>query len=102
MTAARDANTLHRRSIRLHAYNYAQAGVYFITICAIDWECLFGNISDEENRLSPEGQFVEKCWREIPVHFLDVTFDVYVIMPNHLHGILWTAGRGTACRAPQP
>lgn len=91
----------HRQSIRLQGYNYTQAGAYCITICTQNRRCLFGGIVDGAMELSAKGKVVEECWKEIPEHFPAVTLDVFIIMPNHLHGILLIAeGRGTAGRAP--
>jgi REP element-mobilizing transposase RayT len=78
----------HRRSIRLKGYDYSQEGAYFITICTQDRVCLFGDIVDGKMRLNDKGQHVEKCWHEILVHFPNVELDEFVIMPNHVHGIL--------------
>ena len=80
--------THHRRSIRLKEYDYAQVGAYFVTICARDRECLLGDVIDGEMRLNEYGQIVMECWDEIPRHFPNVELDEFVVMPNHVHGIL--------------
>jgi REP element-mobilizing transposase RayT len=72
----------------LKGYDYSQEGAYFITICTQDRVCLFGDIVDGKMRLNDKGQHVEKCWHEILVHFPNVELDEFVIMPNHVHGIL--------------
>jgi putative transposase len=92
----------HHRSIRLQGYDYAQAGAYFVTICTQNRECFFGEIVDGEMQLSEIGKVAEECWRAIPNHFSNVALDVFVVMPNHVHGVVMitTVGRGTACRAP--
>lgn len=77
------------QTIRLKNYNYSQAGVYFITICTKQKQCIFGDIKNGEMRLNALGSIADKCWQEIPQHFPNVALDVYIIMPNHLHGILW-------------
>jgi len=77
-----------RRSIRLPEYDYAQPGAYFITACAHDRACLFGDIVGTDMRLNEWGEIAAECWRAIPDHFEHVTLDEYVIMPNHVHGIL--------------
>jgi len=79
----------HRRSIRLKGYDYSQAGAYFITIVTQDRACLFGEVVDGEMRLNEAGRIAERCWRAIPDHFPHVRLDEFVIMPNHVHGILW-------------
>lgn len=77
-----------RRSIRLSKYDYSQAGWYFVTICSKDRQCLFGNIVNGKMVLSGIGQEAAKCWEEIPNHFPNVSLDEYVVMPNHVHGII--------------
>jgi REP element-mobilizing transposase RayT len=77
-----------RRSIRLPEYDYAQPGAYFITVCTHQCACLFGNIVDGEMRLNEMGHMVQACWDEIPAHFAQVEMDAFVVMPNHVHGIV--------------
>ncbi|HEY3296915.1 MAG TPA: transposase [bacterium] len=91
-----------RRSVRLRDFDYASNGAYSVTVCTRQRECLFGEIKDGELILNDLGRMVEKAWREIPNHFPSVFLDTFVLMPNHLHGILLIDnGRtGTACRAP--
>ena len=84
-----DAQKYHRRSIRLKGYDYSQPGAYFVTIVTYQREALFGEIMNEEVRLNPLGKLVEKCWLVISTHFPQAKLDEYVIMPNHLHGIIF-------------
>ena len=88
-----------RRSIRLKGYDYSQAGAHFVTICAHDKKCLFGDVVNGEMKLAGIGMIADECWRGIPDHFSDTTLDSFTVMPNHVHGIL-IIRRGTACRAP--
>lgn len=78
----------HRRSIRLRGYDYSRAGAYFITICTYHRECLFGEIIDGKMDLNDAGRVAEQCWNDIPGHFPYVELDAFVVMPNHVHGIL--------------
>jgi putative transposase len=78
----------YRRSIRLPRYDYAQSGGYFITICTHERRHLFGKISNKEMIVNDYGQIVNQCWLEIPQHFPHASLDAFVIMPNHLHGIV--------------
>lgn len=92
----------HRRSIRLRDYNYAQAGAYCITICSGERACIFGDVVEDAVYLTPSGEIVVACWQAIPEHFPAADLDAFVVMPNHLHGIVVLGGRtemGTACRA---
>ena len=88
MTAVFGPDKHHRRSIRLPGYDYSRAGAYFVTICVQDRACLFGDIADGVMRLNDAGRVVERCWHEIPIHFPHVELDEFVIMPNHVHGII--------------
>ena len=84
-----DPRKHHRRSIRLPGYDYTQAGAYFVTLVTHERACLFGEIVDGEMRLNEAGQAAERCWLDIPSHFPHAALDAFVIMPNHVHGILW-------------
>ena len=76
----------HRRSIRLPDYDYTQAGLYFVTVCTHGGEEIF---ADPLLR-----RVIETFWQRIPRHFPGVTLDAWVVMPNHLHGILIIHGDG--------
>lgn len=92
MKARYDPDKHHRRSVRLKGYDYSQVGAYFVTVVAYCRECRFGEVSDGEMRLSGEGEVVENCWRDIPQHFPNAVLDQWVVMPNHLHGIIIIPG----------
>ena len=77
-----------RRSIRLHGYNYSQPGSYFVTICTQDKVPLLGEIVEGEMVLNNVGKVVESCWLAIPNHFANIELDKFVVMPNHVHGII--------------
>ena len=94
-----DATKHHRRSIRLPGYDYRSPGAYFVTICVQRGECLLGQVVDGEMRLSEWGQVASHYWGRIPDHFDHVQLDAWVVMPNHLHGIIVIAGRGEASPA---
>ena len=79
----------HRRSIRLQRYDYSQNGAYFVTVCTQNRECLFGNIENGQMLVNDAGKIVCQCWQDMPSHFPHVVCDVFVIMPNHIHGILF-------------
>jgi putative transposase len=86
----------HRRSIRLPDYDYSQPGAYFITMVTYRRDFLFGEIVDGEMRLSPMGHIASEHWRAIPEHFPHVELGAYVVMPNHVHGIIMINGRSDA------
>lgn len=79
----------HRQSIRLKGYDYSQPGSYFITICARQKECIFGEIKESKTILSHLGQLVEEEWLTLPHRFPQIDLDEYVVMPNHFHGIIY-------------
>ncbi len=78
----------HRRSIRLKVYDYSQSGLYFITICCQDKICHFGKIENEIMILNDLGKIANECWLAIPTHFPNAVLHEYVVMPNHIHGII--------------
>jgi REP element-mobilizing transposase RayT len=86
----------HRRSIRLPGYDYTSPGAYFVTICVRHGECLLGEVVDGVMRLSDWGRVVQHYWQRIPIHFPHAELDRWVVMPNHLHGVLVMVRRGEA------
>jgi REP element-mobilizing transposase RayT len=78
----------HRRSIRLKGYDYTQAGAYFVTLCIRNRDCLLGEIMQGIMHLSPFGRIVEKEWYRTATVRRNVELDAFVIMPNHIHGII--------------
>jgi putative transposase len=82
----------HRKSIRLKGYNYAQAGLYFITICCQNRTCLFGEIVDGKMILNDAGMMVEIEWLKLKNRFPNIELHEYVVMPNHFHAILEIVG----------
>jgi REP element-mobilizing transposase RayT len=82
----------HRRSIRLKGYDYAQAGLYFITFCCQDRAFLFGEIENGRMKLNDKGKIANDCWMEIPNHFPNVALHEHIVMPNHIHGIIELVG----------
>ena len=78
----------HRRSIRLQGYDYSQAGAYFVTICTFQRQHLFGEVNNGEMQLNVTGQIVSTIWQKIPQHFPNVELDQFILMPDHLHGII--------------
>jgi len=90
-----------RRSIRLKGYDYSQPGAYFITICTHDKEPIFGHVIDRNVHLNEFGKVVEKEWLKTFDMRKILKLDIYVIMPNHFHGIIIISdGTGTPQRAP--
>ena len=92
--------TLHNRhSIRLKGYNYSLGGAYFVTICSDNRKCLFGEIIDGAMRLNHAGELVAEEWIKTAAIRHEIELDEWVVMPNHVHGILViTDGSGTGDR----
>jgi REP element-mobilizing transposase RayT len=88
-----DPQKHHRRSIRLKGYDYASEGAYYVTIITQNRECLFGEIIDGEIHLTKYGEIVEKGWIEISIHFPNVETGTFIVMPNHVHGIILIRGK---------
>ena len=84
-----DPDKHHRRSIRLKGYDYSSPGKYFITICCYQRQCLLGEIASGEMVLNELGQIVAAEWqRSAEIRQSEITLDAWVVMPNHIHGIV--------------
>jgi REP element-mobilizing transposase RayT len=77
-----------RKPIRHELRDYAEPGIYFVTICTWNRACLFGRVIDGSMSLSALGQAAHEAWLDIPTHHPGVEIDGFVVMPNHVHGIL--------------
>jgi REP element-mobilizing transposase RayT len=80
--------TRRRRSLRLQGYDYAQAGAYFVTTCTQNRTCLFGEVADGSMRLNSAGELAATVWNNVLERFPGIELDMFVVMPNHLHGII--------------
>ena len=94
------SNLPRRRATRLQDYDYCQSGFYFVTICVQHRKCIFGTMIDGKMQLNELGNIVTEYWNHIPQHFSSVEIGDYVIMPNHIHGIIALNDVGT--RSPRP
>jgi len=83
-----DPKLHHRRSIRLRGYDYSSPGSYFVTICANDHVHLFGEIIEGVPHLNDGGKMIESAWTQMPDNYPNCQIGDFVIMPNHLHGII--------------
>jgi putative transposase len=84
-----DPERYHRRSIRLAGYDYSQGGAYFLTICAHERACLFGECVGAVVEPSDAGAIVTRHWAGLSRHWPTVELDAFVLMPNHVHGIIF-------------
>jgi len=76
-----------RKKLRLQNYDYSQNGMYFVTICTHNKKCFFGRVEDNKMKLNLAGKIIDKWWIELENKF-DIISHEYVIMPNHIHGII--------------
>ena len=79
-----------RRSIRLEGYDYSDPGAYFLAVCAAQCRLVFGWISD--GRVVENASIVRDCWLDLPNHYPHISLDAFVVMPDHLHGIIVLLG----------
>lgn len=92
-----------RRTIRLQEFDYSKDGIYFVTIDTYEKRLLFGNVHNCEMMLNDLGRIAQDCWRSIPDHFRNAGLNEYIVMSNHLHGLVVLLGKeeaDTACRVP--
>ena len=83
-----DPDVHRRRSVRLRGYDYSQAGAYFVTIVTQDRVCLFGDVVGDTMQLNGAGRMARAAWEGLPRRFPGVGLDTFVVMPNHVHGII--------------
>ena len=89
---------LNRQSIRVHEHDYTKSGAYFITICTQNRACLFGYIMNGEMRLNDAGQMIQSVWGNIACKLSHAEMDQFIIMPNHIHGIIKLHSDEISCR----
>ena len=89
MHAPPEPNHPGRRSLRLLAYDYRQPGAYFVTVCTQGRLPLFGAIPGSQMHLNEAGRIAANCWAAIPNHHPHAQIDTFVVMPNHIHGIIF-------------
>lgn len=83
-----DTQPHHRRSIRLKGYDYSQAGAYYVTILTYQRDRFLGEIVNHEMHLNLFGKIVLQTWNNLPRHYPHLKLGAFVIMPDHVHGIL--------------
>ena len=81
-----------RHSIRLPSYDYTSSGAYFVTICTKNRQYFFGKILNGKINLSKIGKIASQNWQNISNHYNHVELGEFVVMPNHIHGIIWIVG----------
>lgn len=86
------------KHLRMQGWDFTSPGWYFLTICTKNMRSVFGTVVNGRMILNSAGAIAERCWREIPKHFPRAVVDEYVVMPNHVHGLLQLIDTATACR----
>lgn len=82
------APAFRRRSLRLQGFDYSKEGAYFVTVCTRNRECLFGAVVDGKMHLNDVGRVVQSVWDGLSERFSAIELDAFVVMPNHIHGII--------------
>jgi putative transposase len=77
-----------RNSLRLAGYDYTSPGDYYVTICTYQREPYLSNIEDRKVVLLPFGVLAKRCWDALPHHYPNLALGEFVVMPNHVHGII--------------
>ncbi len=83
-----DEGLPNRQTLRLQGYDYSQAGAYAVTICTQDGVFLFGHVTDGAMHVNAAGRVVKRVWEGLPEHYPHVGLDVFVVMPDHVHGVI--------------
>jgi putative transposase len=89
-----DLDPMKRRSIRLQTWNYSAVGAYFVTVVTHERRLLFANIIDGTVRLSAYGEIAQEEWLASASIRKELDLDIFVVMPDHVHGIVWLVGGG--------
>ncbi len=78
-----------RKPLRSPDYDYSSPGMYWVTICVHHMECRFGEVTDGLMHLNDAGLIVDSQWQDIPARYPGTALDAHVVMPNHVHGIVF-------------
>lgn len=99
--ASFDPDRHRRQSIRAKGYDYSFPGMYFVTLCVQDRVCLFGSVIGDAVKLTTAGLMVESWWHDVASHFTHTAIDAYVVMPNHIHGIVVIEPSNESATSPE-
>ncbi len=80
---------MNRKSVRLKNYDYTSAGAYFVTICTHQKQTLFGDVTEGNMRLNDYGNIIKEEWYRTAHIRQEIELDEFIIMPNHVHGVVW-------------
>ena len=85
----------NRRSIRLRGHDYSLAGHYYVTVCVKNRQSILGDVCHDKMILNATGEKVQFTWLDLPRHNKNIELDEFIVMPNHLHGIIIIVGAGS-------
>ncbi len=88
----------HRQFLRLKGHDYRRPSVYSVTICTKDRVCWFEDVVDGKIQPDPSGNIVSVCWHDPPNHYPRAQLDAFILMPNHVHGIILLADHDATIR----
>lgn len=77
-----------RKIIRLSGFDYATPGYYYVTLCTKNKQCLFGKVAGGEMMINALGRIVVEVWQGLASNFSDLVLDEFIVMPNHVHGLV--------------
>ncbi len=80
--------TMLRKIIRLSGFDYATPGYYYVTLCTKNKQCLFGKVAGGEMMINALGRIVVEVWQGLASNFSDLVLDEFIVMPNHVHGLV--------------
>lgn len=102
VNASYDPTKRRRQSLRLRNYDYSCLGAYFITACTFRRELLFGEVIDAETQLNDLGRIAAEEWLKSAEVRTEVQLDAWIVMPNHIHGIVILAEEREGSDRPAP
>ena len=91
-------NKYRIESARLRNYDYSRSGYYFITSCTYKRESLFGRVTSDRMILNQYGMILNDCWFDLPNHYINLKLEIFIIMPDHFHGIMKIIGDKSSAR----
>jgi len=92
-----------RKNLRLKDFDYSSQNAYFITICSQNKGCLFGEVEHDKMHLNQYGIIAEDCWKDLGNHYPGISNDIFMVMPNHVHGTIIVSGEnGREGSKPSP
>jgi putative transposase len=81
-----------RKPLRLKGWDYSSPGAYFVTICTYKKQCILGAVDNGAMQPNYSGELVRECWEALPNHYPFLNNQIFIVMPNHVHGIIMLAG----------